>query len=168
MNRLAILLALPVLAAGGCHYERYRSQPLGAVDYTEAFRTARSVFGQHFSVAAADPDAGTIVARPQAVPAARDRLLGTSPARKVGKMLIRRSGDQVVADIRIDIQRQDVGATRHMQPVTADTELPHQTPAQETGPLSAAQDQAWETTGRDEALEVAILRAILTRLSKKE
>jgi hypothetical protein len=161
-----ILLAGGVGAAG-CGMQRYRAQPLGQVPYEQAFQAARTVFSQYFSVASADSVTGKIVGRPKVVEGAPDRLLGITPARQVAKMRIREKKDgQVYAEVRVDIQRQDAGAFRAMQPLTVETELPSRTPAQDTAPISAEQDQAWQTTGRDEAKERDILADLLRRVSK--
>ncbi|KPK86225.1 MAG: hypothetical protein AMJ81_01905 [Phycisphaerae bacterium SM23_33] len=148
--------------------EQYRSQPLGQVPYPEAFQAARTVFSQYFPVASADPQTGKIIGRPKLVEAAPDRLLGVTPARQVAKMRIReKKGGQVFAEVRVDVQRQDVEAFGAMRPVTVDNELPSRTPAQDVAPISAEQNQAWQTTGRDAAKERDILMDLLRRVSEK-
>ena len=83
-------------------------------------------------------------------------------------MQIRQKGEELFADLRVDTQRQDVAAARIMAPVTVDTELPSRTPAQESAPFTAQQDQLWETTGRNHELERAILAEFLRRLTRQE
>lgn len=166
MNRLALIILIGALAAGGCQLDQYRSQPLGQVDYGRVFDESKEVLSQHFSIDSADPVSGKIVSRPKEIDAPPDRLLGNSPARQVATMRIRRKGKEVFADLRVEIQRQDAVAIRQMQPLTVDTELPSRTPAQETAPLSAEQKQAWETSGRDDALERTILAELLRRLAR--
>ena len=73
--------------------------------------------------------------------------------------------EEVIADLRVEIQRQDLAARKHLQPITPDSERPG-TPAEEGGALRAKQDQAWRTTGRDEALERRILSELLRRLAQ--
>lgn len=164
---LSWILLAGALGAAGCSMEQYRSQPLGQVPYAQAFEAARIVFSQYFSVASDDPRTGKIIGRPKLVEASPDRLLSVTPARQVAKMRIREKKDgQVYAEIRVDVQRQDLGALSAMQPITVDTELPSRTPAQDTGPISAEQSQAWQTTGRDEAKERDILTDLLQRVSK--
>jgi len=169
MRRVVLTSALvgAVLLTGGCAAQQYRSQPLGEVSYGQAFQAARDVFSQYFSVASADRDSGRIVARPKPVEAAPSRLLGASPARHLATLRVREKDGQVFAQVRVEIQRQDVGAFRAMQPVTADNELPGRTPAQDTAAVSADQNQAWQTTGRDEALERTVLNDLLQRLAKQ-
>ncbi len=163
-----VVLVAGAVGGVGCQAPRYSSQPLGAVSYAEAFQAGRAAFAQHFTVESSDPAGGTITGRPKPIDAGRDRLFGVSPARQVATMRITERGGQVYADVRVNVQRQDVGALRQMQPVTVDNELPNRTPAQETAAISADQDQAWQTTGRDEALERAVLEAVVDRLAKKK
>jgi hypothetical protein len=144
---------------------QYRSQPLGQMPYADAFRAARQVFSQYFSVASADPRTGKIVGRPVMVEAAPERLLAVTPARQVAEMRIREKDGQVYAEVRVQVQRQDVEAFRAMQPVTVENELPSRTPAQDAGALSGEQNQAWQTTGRDEAKERDILNDLLNQVS---
>jgi len=167
MGRSTLVLLAAVLATGGCQAERSRSQPLGRVDYSHAFQAGRSaLLARNFSIASADAASGEIVSRPKQIDAKPDRLLGSSLARQIARMQIRTKDGLVYAYLRVDVQRQDVGAARMMQPVAVDTERPSLTPAEEAAAITAEQDQAWETTGRDHALERAILADLLRRLGK--
>ncbi len=168
MSRLGMILlaAAPVLA--GCQMDEYRCQPLGEVAYDEAFRVGRAVLAQYFSIASADPQSGKIVSRPKPIKAAPDRLLGSSPARQLAILRIRRTGGDLYADLRVHIQRQDAGAARAMQPVTVQTEMPNVTPAEETAAVTTEQSQAWENVGRDHALERTILADLLRQLTQSE
>lgn len=160
-----ILTAAGVL--GGCTGELYRVQPLGTANYDDAFVAARTVMAQYFSVASADPATGRIVCRPKSVAGERDRLLGTSAARQTAEMRVRRMGGEVYVDLRVETQRQDLQATRRMQPVTVDNDVPSRTTIQqESAALDASQDQAWVTTGRDHEAERAIMSDLLRRLEK--
>jgi len=169
MNHLTwtVVLLVGAAMAGGCQSHRYASEPLGDVGHAQAFRAGKAVLSQHFSIASADEAAGKLVSRPAPVDAGRDRLVGSSPARQVATMRIREEGQQIYADIRIDIQRQDLGAMRHMQPVTVDNQLPNQTPAQRSAAVTPDQDQAWQNTGRNERLERLILDEVMAKLAKK-
>ena len=166
MNRLALMaLASLLVAAGGCNTTQYRSQPLGQVDYDKAFALSKEVFSEYFSIESASAKTGKIVGRPKAVEGAPDRLVGSSPARQIATMRVRQKDDLVFADIRVEIQRQDSIAARRMQPVTVETDYPGRTPAQEDAPLTIKQREAWQTTGRDDAVESKILTDLLGRLA---
>ena len=165
---LSIPVILSVIFTVGCQDRQFLSEPLGEVDYAEAFRAGRGVLGQYFSIASADAESGKIISRPKAVDAAHDRLLGSSPARKKATMRIRQKGNMVFADVRVYIQRQDVEAFRQMQPITVDTDVPNRTPAEEAAAVSAEQNQAWQNTGRDHQLEQAILADLARAIKKSE
>ena len=160
---LVAVAAVSLLA--GCQPSGYSSQPLGQVSYVQAFGAGQAALGRHFAIESADPAEGTITGKPKSFRAGRDRLLGDSPAQRLATMRITQKGDQVYAEVRVSIQRQDVEALRHMRPVTVDNELPGRTPAQESAAVTANQDQAWQTTARDEALERAILNDLVNALA---
>jgi hypothetical protein len=162
------ILPLAVGLVAGCQVEanRYSTQPLGGVEYAQAFKTAQDVLSHYFQVASADAESGKIVSRPKTLDKARpDRLLGgNSSARQVATLVVYQSGGQVYADVSVQTQRQDVAAMRQMQPVTVDTENPAQTRAGETAAVSAGQNQAWQNAGRDYALERTILNELAAAL----
>ncbi len=168
MKKLRLLLVAIVAGIVGCQGPQFSSEPLGEVDYAEAFRAGRTVLGQYFSIASADAESGKIVSRPKAVDAARDRLLGTTPARKVAQMRIRQKGEMVFADVQVYIERQDVDAIRQMQPLTVDNDVPNRTPADEAAAVTAEQDQRWQRTGRDHQLEQKILADLFRALKKNK
>ncbi len=168
MKRLTLLLVITVAGAVGCQGPQFSSEPLGEVDYAEAFRAGKRVMAQYFSIASADAESGKIVSRPKAVDAARDRLLGSTPARKIAQIHIRQKGEMVFADVRVYIQRQDVEAFRQMQPITVDNDVPNRTPAEEATVDTAEQDQTWPTTGRDHQLEQTIIADLLRTLKKSK
>lgn len=168
MKTWIILLLAGTLVVAGCSTQEYRTQPLGSVTYAEAFDAGKAVMGNYFSVASADADTGKIISRPKMTNRPAGRLLGgTTPVRQMATLRIHPEGDQIVADIRIVDQRQDSGQImRQMQPVTVDNERPTQGVFQE-GALTQEQNQAWETTGREAALESTVLSDLLTRLQVK-
>ena len=168
LGRLTTVLILAAGLAGGCTSDRYRTQPLGQVPYSAAFEAGKDAMASRFQIASADDATVKIVARPKAVETGRDRLLGTTPARKVAQMRIREKGGQVYADVLVAIQRQDAPAMRAFRPVTPDTERPTQGPAQETAMLSPEQNMAWENSGRDAAAEREILADIVRHLAPAE
>ena len=166
MKKMSLVIFMMFVA--GCQAQQFRSQPLGEVDYAEAFQAGKTVLAQYFSVASSDAESGKIISRGTPVDAAKDRLLGASPARKVAQMRIRKKGEVVFADVRVDIQRQDVGAFRQMQPVTVDNQVPNRTPADEAAAVTTEQNHAWQTTGRDNQLEQAILADLINALKKSK
>ena len=86
---------------------------------------------------------------------------------QVAEMRIREKDGQVYAEVRVEVQRQDIEAFSAMQPVTVENELPSRTPAQDTAAVSGEQNQAWQTTGRDDAKERDILNDLLNQVGTK-
>jgi hypothetical protein len=168
MKTWIIPLLAGTLAVAGCSTQEYRTQPLGSVTYAQAFDAGKAVMGNYFSIASADSETGKIISRPKMTNRPSDRLLGgTTPARQMATLRIHPEGDQMVADIRIVDQRQDSGQImRQMQPLTVDNERPTQGVFQD-GALTQEQGQAWETTGREVAMERNMLADLLTRLQAK-
>ena len=160
----ARIVVLGAAVAAGCDYQSYRSQSLGQINYDKAFAASRTVLSRYFTNLQVDADAGRITSAPRRTDAGADRLLATSPARQIARMRLRPKNGEVVAEIRVEVQRQDLAASRQMQPVTVDNELPSRQPARETAPLSPEQQQAWQTTGRDEALERQIMAELLNEI----
>ena len=164
----SVALLAAGLIAGGCEANQYSSRTLANVGYADAFRAGKTVLARHFSIAAADEVSGKIVSRPTPVEGARDRLIGVSSARQIATLRIRQKGQNVLADVRVDVQRQELAAFRHMQPVTVNNELPHQTPALDTAAVTPEQDQAWQDAGRNEAKEQEILEGLARELSRQK
>lgn len=160
-STLSMLLGLAAAAAvGGCANPEWNTQPLGPVAYADAFRAARAVMGQYFSVASADARTGVITTRPKMLEAAADRLLGRTAARQIAAMRVRQAGGEVMVDLRVENQRQDVNAFRQMQPITVDNEVPSRT-SDSGGGITTEQNQAWQTVGRDRTLEATILAQLV-------
>lgn len=169
---LAVLAAALMLA--GCQDgssflgggDDYRTQTYDSADRALVFETARNVLGMYFSIASADPDTGKIVSRPLQVEASRDRLLGSTPTRKLATMRIYRTSDgRTSVDLQILVQKQDAAAFAAMQPITESNEIPNQTPAQTGAAETPEQRQSWQDVGRDYTMEQTILRDLEGRLN---
>jgi hypothetical protein len=166
MKLLAILAAACMAAAvGGCSEAlpgttRY----LGAVDYDRAFTTAReTLVANNFSVASADRETGKIVARPRSVDLPGERLLGSSPARQVAQMRLRREDGQVAAFASVAVQRLG-DETVIVQPRENYDTVPDETPAETWGATTAEQNATWVTQSYDHALERQLLADLFRRL----
>ena len=128
---------------------------LGQVDYTKAFQTGKMVMGQYFSVAKFDPQTGEIHSRPMSVERGSERLIGESPARKVGKLSIRKANGKVVAYSSVILQTEE-SEIYQLQNISYD-EIPNTTPAQGTAATTSQQNKVWKTQKYDHALERQIL-----------
>lgn len=163
MKRLSILLLPAILA--GCQTNRFAAQPLPTNDYSRAFSLAKETFSQYFSIAVANSASGEIQGQPKSTGQVRDRLLGSAATRQVASMRLRQVGGQVLAEVRVENQSQALAFYGAVQPKTVYDEIPNQTPAQEGAPLTAEQNQSWQTSGEDYALERTILNDLHNRLA---
>lgn len=158
------LLALALLS--GCQTEKFSAQPLQTNDYDQTFCLAKETFSHYFSIACEDPVAGTIVGSPKECNPVQERLLGCSDQRQIACMRVRRVQGCVLAEVRVECQRQQgVAAVRTIEVPTVNRDVPNYTPAQESAAVLACQNQTWQTTGRDSALERTILNDLRNRLA---
>ncbi|HUT01612.1 MAG TPA: hypothetical protein VM031_04100 [Phycisphaerae bacterium] len=166
-------IAIPLVAAflaGGCNQPTPgSSMPLGQVDYTSAFASARETMAQYFSVESANPVTGEITSRPKAVEAGNERLLGGSPARQVASMRLQQEGKQVVAYATVALQRQGSAALRQIRPGADDYDsVPNQTPAEVEGATTIEQNESWRTQGYAHDVERKMLADLRRAVSPAE
>jgi hypothetical protein len=159
-----LFLLLPALLAG-CQNERFAAQPLPTNDYSQAFSLAKETFSQYFSIASANSASGEIQGQPKSTGQVRERLLGGAVTRQIASMRLRQVGQEVLAEVRVENQRQDMVSYGAVQPRTVYNEIPNQTPAQEGAALTDQQNQPWQTSGQDYALERTILNDLRNRLA---
>ena len=169
MSRYGLLVMGIIAAAlpGGCATRVASGSRLAFSDvsYKVAFATAREVMSKRFGVASADPATGLILAKPKAVSARPERLLGgSSPARHVAKMQLVSEDGQVVVRVSVALQRQGASSYRQMQPGDDYSTVPNQTPAQGTAATTIEQNQAWQTQSHDSGLERQILNELYQAL----
>jgi len=162
MKLLACTLGV-ALAAGavGCgEAVPGRSRSLGEVDLALAYATARELLAteHNFSIEPGRRGEGIVRTRPKPISAERDRLVGSSPARQVATIRLRRDGEEVVAHASVAVQRQRAEVRRQMHDVAENYDtVPNTTPSEEGAALTIEQRQSWETVDYDHALEVRIL-----------
>jgi len=161
MKQYACLFAtcIAAIALAGCPQATPgEKRALGSVDYQLAFDTAQKVLSQYFSVESADRETGLIQSRPKSLDMEKNRLLGGSAARQVAVMRLRRSGDQVVAQVCVEVQTQG-GEIHSAMPRTGEnySTVPNETPAQGEAATSAEQNDAWRTDRYAHDLERKIL-----------
>ena len=162
MRQLGFLAAAAALMAG-CQQERYRSMNLGAVEYNAAYQTAVQTLRDYYPLESADASTGHIVGRMR--PAKGDQLAIThAPARERAEMRIRREKQDVWADIRIRVERQESDRFAHFPAMNTQNEGPTPTPAEEDAPFTREQQEVWTTTGTNWRLEREILNDLYLRL----
>ncbi|MFP4055139.1 MAG: hypothetical protein ACLFV7_14870 [Phycisphaerae bacterium] len=166
--KLGVLLAVCLLAAGGCaEWETTpgRSRDLGNVSYEHAYTTAREVFVAHFPIAEEDPATGVIVSRPASANEPGERLLGDSPARHVATLRLRRQDSGVVVHLSIAIERKG-GHVYHRGVLEREnySGRPGRTPAETDAAIDPEQDDDWQVYGYDHRRESVILAEIYRAL----
>ena len=167
MSRYAFLVAASIVAGvlAGCEAGAGSTLSLGQVEYDKAFQAARNVMSQHFSVAAADSDTGLIESRPKPIDAEPEGIFRRLAARQVAKMTVRRDGQEVLANLSVEVQRQ--GSVVHQQLGMASSgydSVPNKTPAEIDAAATLEQSEAWQTEKHDRVLEAAILRQLYNDL----
>lgn len=166
----ALLAAAGIFACAGCSTASPgSSQSLGTVAYPQAFAAANDTMSQYFSIASADAETGIIKARPKSVDAPRERLLGKSPARQVATMRIWPRGKEVLADVKVAVQRRGDSVYRSMSAPGENYEgVPNKPPSAREAATTIEQNESWRTEKYDHATERKILQDLYLSLNPKE
>ncbi len=171
MRRFAAAALLAAAAmAGGCSIATPGStRLLGDVDYPQAFASANDTMSQYYSIASSDAATGIIKARPKAIDAPRDRLLGRSPARQIATMRIWQRGKEILADMTVAVERRGDPVLRSMpQPAENYEGVPNQSPSQREAATTVEQNESWRIEKYDHATEEKILRDLFSSLHPQE
>ena len=110
-----------------------------------------------------DRESRTIIARPQRYTDARDSgiaggLMGApSTLRRSGILRFRGRGDSTVAEIRVEIEREDTHRQTAFFPASRLTDVPSYTPIQRDAATTLRQNIIWPLVRRDRRLERAVL-----------
>ena len=134
---------------------------LGDVSYDEAFAVAREVMGKHFEVVPGRPGDTEILALPKPVDTRAQRILGgKSPTRQLAMLQLQSQKGHVVARVSVRLQRQGSASYQHFGSNANYSTVPNDTPSQNTAATTPEQNEAWETRGRDTALERTIVHEL--------
>lgn len=162
--RLLALLTLSVIVlplAGGCGNANLGTpRDLGQVDFDRAFVASRAIVTNYCSIELEEAETGLIQCRPEMVDEPADRLLGSSPARRLTTVQLRRSDQGVTAYVQVIVQRQSLTTQRQIEMGNTYSGAPNQTPSETTGATTFEQNQAWQTVRNDHSMENAILSDI--------
>ncbi len=162
MSKHVILVTLAAAFLAGCtQAELGTERALGPVQYADAFRAARTVTAQYFTVASADRSSGVIKSAPKTV--APDMALG-SAERQLATITVRQRGSVMTAYAMVEIQRQGVAMKRHVGFAEVYDGPPSHTPAEREAATTPEQNEYWITRRRDRALENKILTDIYRAL----
>ncbi len=143
------------------------SRSLPDTGFDEAYQAARAVMSQRYTIAEADPDSGLIRGETVFLGATRDRILGSSPGRRVPMVKIRRRGGRVEAVASVAIQRQGSAMFRQYEPYEENYDsIPNKTPAAADAATTPDQNDVWETQSYDHTAENEILNDIERALQR--
>jgi hypothetical protein len=138
----------------------YRTQQLSTSDYESAFAAAQGAVMEHFQVASADRATGVI----QLIPSESTRP-GGARVRKVGQVIIQKTGSFVVAAVQVRIEKYATPSIRVIESTFAADDRPGKTPIQEEAGLTRQQQEYWTPEGRDISMEAQILSQIVEAVS---
>jgi len=134
---------------------------LGDVPSDDALTVAREVMSKRFDLAPIEPGEMTIVALPKTVDARAQRILGgKSPVRQVATLRLQTQSGYVVANCLVRLQRQGSATYEQFGASGNYSSIPNDTPSQQTAATTPEQNEAWETRGRDTALEREIIEEL--------
>lgn len=135
----------------------YRTAQLNTNDYDSAFAAAQGAVMDHFQVASADRTTGVI----QLAPSEFTRL-GGARVRRVGQVIIRKTGSFVVAAVQVQIEKYATPSIRVIESTfVGPDDRPGTTPIQGDSVLTPQQQEYWMPERRDAALEAQILNQIV-------
>lgn len=164
-----VLVVLAPLSLFGCSQgvekQRYQSRVIPAASPDEVFLAAQTVLRREFGPIKVDPEARRLTSRPvefhtsSSSGTARDLYGGRSTMRRTAHFLASTHGDDTVARLRIEIERQDTARREAFQPDRdwrlSDT--PGQTPIERDAATSSEQNAVWTYIRRDRRLERELL-----------
>ena len=176
-----ILVVLSVVIIVGCQKgdmlneglapSQSTSRPLGDTSYQNAYAVGRQVMAQYFTIDPGKSSAGSgiIKSRPKEVlGAGRDRLLGDSPARQIGKMQIVQEGPAVTALVQVMQQRQGSAPERQMgysqERYNYSMNPGNSGPGDMEAATTPQQNETWINEKRRRDLEGQILQDLYSRL----
>jgi hypothetical protein len=165
--RWIALAAIGAGLLGGCSAPTPgTTRPMGSVGYEVAFTAAKEILSQHFSLLRSDPEKGIIECRPQSTEARPEGLLGGStPARRVATLRLRREGNDVTAHLAVAVQQQQSDVYRQMRmPEDIYDSVPNKSPAEMGAEATGEQKEVWQTRRYDEALQRQILAELYRAL----
>jgi hypothetical protein len=170
-----LLLVVPATwcltgCSGGLETRRFQSRVIEGASPDEVFQAAQVVLRREFGRVQVDPGARRIVSEPAEYRTssesgtARDFYGGRSTMRRTAHFSVAPRGDGTVAQLRVDIERQDTDRREVFQPDrNRISDAPSQTPIERDAATSTEQNTVWTFVRRDRQLE----RALLTELQER-
>lgn len=178
MNRLVIVLVLPVLAGlAGCAdagLYAHQQRVIENADPDQVLAVAAAILQREFGRVKVDRAARRIETAPAEFTTnresgtARDLYRGRSTMRRVARLNVGRRGDATVVRLHIDVERRDTERRAVMQPQAhriSDTPG-HMTPIDRDAATTQEQNTVWTRVRRDRRLETALLEELRERFAR--
>lgn len=167
MARNLIFLVAAALTCAGCSESppivNYQTRVIGPIAPDEVFDAAVPIMRREFGRATPDKRQLTITVPAAEYVSARDTgsardLLGMgSTLRRYATLRIRKSGENAIADVRVDIERKDAGRRAAGPEPSRLSDAPSQTPIERDAATTETQNTVWTKVRRDYELERTLL-----------
>lgn len=174
-----LLFAIASLTAcnGSARNTDFSSRAIPATSPDAIYTAGRAVLADEFDrIASADPVARRVETSPEEFTTRRDsgtaRDLYRNPTRmrRYATLLVDQRGDEALARVRVDIERQDTDRAGQLErPYQQYSDYPHeQTPGQRDAATSIRQNVLWTKVRRDRELETQLLSQLARQLQAGE
>ena len=170
MARTIVVLMMLLLVEAGCTQglasPSFQSRMIPSVEPAELFEQGAVVMRREFGRVTLDGERLAIIAEPRRYADARDSgtasgLIGVrSTMRRSATMHIRKRGSTTVAELRLDIEREDTRRRLGYQQESRLTDAPSPTPIQRDAATTERQNTVWTLVRRDRRLERDLLNEL--------
>ncbi len=170
MARTIVVLMMLLFVEAGCTQglaaRPFQSRMIPSVEPAELFEQGAVVMRREFGRVTLDRERLAIIAEPRRYADARDSgtasgLIGVpSTMRRSATMHIRKRGATIVAELRIDIEREDTRRRIGYQQESRLTDAPSHTPIQRDAATTERQNTVWTLVRRDRKLERDLLNEL--------
>ncbi len=185
---LSVLISFVFLFVGGCSQDIAKGHAamsgsnvyLSNVSVEQAFEAAKKALTQYYKIDYVDNQRLVIVSMPAeysskkteaSLSEAVSPVIGPSRRsyRRVARIKIRQtSSGQVIATVRVEIQRRDTETMRSFAYQRQAEDRPSEIPVEQTAVKTGPKYEVWTTVRRDYSQERAILNTLKEVLSKRQ
>ncbi|MBU0638731.1 MAG: hypothetical protein KKB50_07695 [Planctomycetes bacterium] len=178
MSRCSAGLSVLLLsvALGGCSQSvpasAYQSRVIESASVEEVFAAAQTLLRREFGRLTIDPEAYKIVTVPAEYRTvsdsgtARDLVGAPSRMRRSATLVVTKRGTEVVARLRVDLERQDTAQRAALEPAAGRlSDTPAYTPIERDAATTEQQNTVWTHVKRDRRLERALLEELRDELA---
>lgn len=160
------LLSILTGCTEGLTARSFQSRMIPSVEPAELFEQGALIMRREFRRVTLNRDSLTIVAQPRRYTGTRDSgtasgLVGVpSTMRRTATMRVRKRGSTTVAELRIDIEREDTRRRLVFHQESRLSDSPSYTPIQRDAATTEGQNAVWTLVRRDRPLERALLNEL--------